>query len=130
MSLYKDPRENRDYFRVKVCPGKSAYLVVDPTGGRIEVTNVSAGGFAFSPQGQGLADLPPAAGISEGYLHQGTLYLSMDDAEGEVRVPLVFRVIDVAGLVRCEIVHVEQSGKDSLYTYVWETDQDRRHGRC
>ncbi len=129
MSLYKDPRELRSYFRVEVTPEKPAYLVLEEGGQRVEVSDIGAGGFAIRPVGPAVREFLQQPGLDGASQHRGTLYLDLDDFEHKAPVPLCFKVVASNGTIRCQIVTVDQQGRDRLFTYVHEADLQQRE-RC
>lgn len=129
MSLYKDPQELRSYFRVEVTPEKPAYLVLEEGGQRVEVSDIGAGGFAIRPVGPAVREFLQQPGLSGEYQHRGTLYLALDDFERKAPVPLCFKVVSTNGTIRCQIVKVDQQGRDRLFTYVYEADLQQRERR-
>ena len=126
MTLYKDPKEHRDYYRVEVPTTKPAYLVLDRDGTRLPLKNLSAGGFAAYSRSGWHNLLRMVRRGQQGRRFRGTMFLELEDAGAPVAVSLVFEVVAANRQVRCRIAHIEPEDRDLLFTYVFEVDQMHR----
>lgn len=126
MSLYKDPSELRDHFRVEVIPDKPAYLVLAGERRRIEISDLSAGGFAMSAAGSIGPEFALRKLATSDASYRGTLYVDLEEPQRRVGVDMDFKVVSISGQVRCEIIVVAKTGRDQLFTYVFENELIKR----